>query len=199
VVVLDDGKGTGVSAEVNSVNQLRIRSTTHTEEHWVSESVGDTYVASVGATGIDSLTFLTTESGDVFQLINNNTTNMVVSLIAITASAPGGILTLVKNKIQGTLTQNTQVTPTNLNFGSAKIANATVNVWDETNGNGIQGLSGGIVFRTIITPSTFFANTAGTLVLPQGTSLTINYNNITGSTIEFECGVRFYYDTETTQ
>jgi hypothetical protein len=199
VVVLDDGKGTGRKAEVNPVNQLRVRATTHAEEHWVSETNGETYIASVAESGVTTLTFLTTEGGDVLHLINNSTTNLVISDIAVSASAAGGILTLTKNKTDGILTQNVTITPENLNFGSANIANVTANVWDETNGNGILGLSGGDVFRTLVVPNVLFVDTRGTIVVPQGKSITINYSNNIGSTIEFECAFRFYFDTEVTQ
>ena len=196
MVVLDDGKGTGRKAEVNEVNQLVVRSTTQAEEHWVSETNGETYIASVAESGVSTLTFANATSGDVLNLMNNNTTNLILSTMAFSASAAGGIVTIVKNNVTGTLTQNVTITPENLNFGSAKIANVTADVWDETNGNGIQGLSGGAAFRTIILPTSLFIDTRGTIVIPQGKSLTINFSNNTGGAIEFECGFRFYFDTE---
>lgn len=198
MVVLDDGKGTGRKAEVNQVNQVRVRSTTHAEEHWASETNGETYLASVAESGVSTLTFANTNSGAVLHLVNNSTTNLVMSDIAVSASAAGGILTLVKNNVTGTLTQNVTITPENLNFGSANIANVTADVWDETTGDGIQGLSGGDTFRTVVIPNVLFIDTRGTIVIPQGKSITINYSNNTGSAIEFECAFRFYYDTEVT-
>lgn len=197
VVVLDDGKGTGKKAEINNDNQLRARATTHAEEHWVSGVNGETYLASVGEAGIPTLTFLTTDVGDLLHLRNDSTTDIVVSAIICSADVAGGIVTLFKNKTEGTLTQNTPITPVNLNFGSAKIADATANVWDETNGNGILGLTGGSILRTFIMPPAVLAvDTRGTVIIPQGKSITINFSNNTGNTIEFECGFRFYYDAD---
>ena len=195
MVVLDDGKGSGRRAEINVANQINSRATTHAEEHWVSTENGETYLASTGSVGIPTLTFLTTNSGAILHLTNDSTTDVIVTAIICSADTAGGIITLTKNEIEGTLTQNTPLAPVNLNFGSAKIANASANVWDETNGDGIQGLTGGTVLRTLIMPGGGLAvDTRGTIVITQGRSLTINFANNTGNTIEIECGFRFYFD-----
>lgn len=198
MVIIDDGKGTGKTTEVNNANQLRVRSTMHDEEHWVSQDEEQSYlVTSSQAPGIPTLTFLTLEEGDVLALKNTGTANLVVTSILASASAAGGLMTVYKNRVFGTLTQNTVVTARNLNFGSSKISTTEVDVWDETNGNGIQGLTNGDLMRAQLIGLKEVIVTNGAVIIPQGKSLTINFNNLSDNTIEFECAFRYYFDTET--
>jgi hypothetical protein len=198
MVVLDDGKGTGKKVQINDVNQMKVRSTTHSEEHFASQDEGEAYlVSSSQVLGIPTLTFANTNVGDVLTIRNTGTVNMVITTILASASAAGGIMTVYKNRIFGTLTQNTAVDAKNLNFGSAKIATSEIDVWDETNSNGIQGLTGGDLMRAQILGTREVIVTNGSVIIPQGKSMTINFSNNTGGTIEFECGFRFYFDSET--
>jgi hypothetical protein len=198
VVVVDDGKGTGKTAEVNDDNQMRTRSTSHTEEHFASQDEEQAYLVSTSqVAGIPTLTFLDTEGGDVLTIRNTGTVNMVITSILVSANAAGGIMTVYKNRVFGTLTQNTVVEAKNLNFGSAKISTTEVDVWDETNGDGIQGLSGGDIMRAFAMPAAGITiETSGSVIIPQGKSLTINFINNSGNTIEFESGFRYCFDNE---
>ncbi len=194
-MIIEDGAGTGKKAEVIDTNELRVRATQHTEEHRVSEDTEQTYFTTSSQTSTPTLTFLTTETGDVLYLQNTSATDMIVTVLLFSADVAGGVVTTTKNVTEGSLTQNTSIVPINFNFGSGKTAGAQTEVWDETNGDGIQGLSGGDTIRSFTMPASAIAiNTAGSVILPQGKSITISFNNITGDTIEFECGIRFYYD-----
>lgn len=197
MTIIEDGTGTGTKGQVNPKNEFRVRATSHSEEHFISQDDEQAYFASTAQTSTATLTFLTTETGDVFHLKNTGTANITVSAIISSTSAGGGILTLIKNKVEGTITQNTTVVANNLNFGSAKISTTTVDVWDETNGDGIQGLTNGDILTSLILPaSPIILPTGGTIIIPQGQSITIAYNNITGGTIEFSVGIRYYFDDE---
>lgn len=198
MVLIDDGTGTGKRAKVTNTNELAVRATQHTEEHFVSLVDGQAYLTSISqVAAIPTLTFLTTEVGDVLVVENTGTSDLVITSILASANAAGGILTVFKNRTLGALTQNTVIIANNLNFGSAKISTTSVNVWDETNGNGIQGTSNGEIMRSFIVPAAGIEiNTAGSVIVPQGTSITVNFNNITGGTIEFECGFRWYFDDD---
>lgn len=195
MVLIDDGTGTGKRAKVNDQNQIETRATQHSEAHFVSENAGEAFFSSTAQTSTSTLTFLTTETGDAIHIKNTGSVNLTISAIILNASAAGGVASIVKNKIEGTITQNTTVIANNLNFGSAKSATTVVDVWDETNGDGIQGLTGGDVLTSLtIPPAAVVINTDGTIVIPQGQRLTVNFNNITGGTIEVSVGLRYYFD-----
>ena len=197
MVLLDDGKGTGKVAEVNEDNQLTVRSTGHTELHFASRENGQTFITSVGRSGVNTLTFLAGESGRVFFIKNLGTSDFILDTIGFSTSSAGGILKILKNDVEGTITQTVEVDATNMNFGSAKIANIQVLIWDETNGNGIQGLTGTDLLRTAtLQATTGRIGTAGAIILPQGKSLTVSFDNITAETIEFECAIRFYFEND---
>lgn len=196
-IELIDGKGSGIRAEVNKTNELRVRATQHTEEHNASQK-GEAYLASSGqVAGLPTLTLLTTEGGDILYLENTGTVPLVIGQISVNPNIPGGIVTFYKNRTKGVLSQNTPIIPANLNYGSAKVAAVQCEVWDETNGNGIQGLSNGDIHAAgAIGPGTFI-NTEGTIIIPQGKSIGVHFQNDTGSTIELTVTVRFYFDDET--
>lgn len=196
MTIIEDGRSSK-TVEVNDKNQLRIRATQHPEEHFVSHAEGQSYLAGTGqVAGVPTLTLLTTEGGDILYLENTGTVTMVVTQFGITADAPGIIYTLYKNRIKGTLTQNTPITSVNLNFGSANVATAQAEVWDESNGDGILGLTNGDIIATGITGGTTFIQTGSAVLIPQGKSITLNLDNPTAGTIEVSIAIRFYFDTE---
>ena len=196
MVIIDDGKGTGKKAEINLNNQMRVRATSHDEEHFATSTDEQSYqVSSSQEPGVPSLTFANTNVGDVMNIKNIGTIDLIITSIVASADAAGGVLSIYKNKVTDTLTQNIPVTPTNLNFGSAKTSTTEVDIWDETNGDGIQGLTGGDLMRSEVIGTNEVIVTNGAVLIPQGKSLTINYSNNTGSAIEFECGLRYYFDT----
>ena len=133
--IINGGEGPKIGAKVNQKHELEVRATQHTEEHFVSLDDGEAFFASTAQTSTKTLTFLTTEVGDAIHLKNVGTKNLVVQAIILNADAPGGVASIIKNKVDAALTQNTLVVANNLNFGSAKISTTEVNVWDETNGN----------------------------------------------------------------
>lgn len=194
MVLIDDGKGTGKTVGVNDDNQLEVKATTFSELTFVSRETGETFITSVSRSGVDTLTFAAGESGRVFFLKNNSTIDLILDTIGFSSSAAGGILKIFKNDVEGTITQTVSVDATAMNFGSAKVANITALSWDETNGNGIQGLTGTDTLRSATVPaSTGRIGVGGAIIIPQGKSITVAYDNITGGSIEFECVIRFYY------
>lgn len=195
MVIFEDGKGTGVKVQVNAKNEIKARATQHSEEHSISQEDEQAYFTSTAQTSTETLTFLTTETGDVLHIKNTGSTDITLSAIIASVSAAGGVITLTKNKTEGTITQNTTVVANNLNFGSANISTTTVDIWDETNGNGIQGLTNGDVLTSLtLLGSPAVIETAGTIIIPQGKTLTVSFNNVTGGTIEFSVGLRYYFD-----
>lgn len=197
MTIINDGTGSGRKARVNLKNELNVRATQHTEEHEVSERDEQAYlVTSSQQAAKPTLTFLTTETGDVLHLKNTGTSNLIITSIVASASAVGGIMTVYKNRTEGTITQDTAIISNNLNYGSSKISTTTVSVWDETNGDGLLGLTNGDLLRAFTMPLGLAIDTGGAVIIPQGKSMTISFNNVTGGTIEFECGFRYYFDDE---
>ena len=196
--IINGGPGAKIGAQVNGKHELKIRATQHAEEHFISQDDGEAYfVASGQQAGKQTLTFLAGEVGDVLFIKNTGVKNLVISSIQASANAGGGIMTIIKNRVEAVLSQNTPIVPNNINFGSSKLSTTEVQVWDETNGDGIQGLSNGQEVRPFqMPPSPIEINVGGAVIIPQGKSLTVNFNNLTGGTIEFECGFRYYFDDE---
>lgn len=186
-----DGKGTGSAARVDKDNNLVVISTNHSEEHIVSTNNQQAYFANTTDTA-NTLTVGATGGPMLYIRNDSPDKKIVIERISSSASVAGGVLVLKKNMILGTIANNNDHTPVNLNFGSGLDAIATAYNWDET-GNAMTGLTGGDTIKSYITrvgDTKHFIN--GSLILQNNNSLTIEYSNAAGS--EFECGIRFYFD-----
>lgn len=190
-----DGTGTGNKAKVNPNHRLLTLSVIHTEEHVASLADGEAYFANTTDTA-DTLTFADATAGPVLYLRNDSQTKVIIiQKIVASASAAGGVMTFKRNAVLGTIGANNVHTPANSNFGSSNELDATCYSWDETGTAGMTGLTNGTKWKTFITKAgPEFFPVDGTITLPKNTSLTIEYSNNTGGSIEFECGIRLYLD-----
>ena len=193
--MIKDGTGKGFLAKVNADNKLFVLASTHTEEHTASITGANAYFANSTDTA-DTLTFADATAGPILYLKNDDPdADIVVEKIVCSADAAGGVLKFMRNMTLGTIGANNVHTPVNSNFGSSNTVTATSYNWDESGTTGMDGLTNGTAWKSFIMGAgTTFFPVDGTISIPKGSSVTINFANNTGSAIEFECGIRFYLD-----
>lgn len=186
----------GFEWKINSNSRGLVLAVTHTEEHIESLVSGEAYFANTTNTA-DTLTFADATEGPVLYLKNTSATKtIVIQKMVASASAAGGVLKMVRNEALGTIGANNVHVPVNSNFGSENTMEADCYNWDETGTVGMTGLTGGIIWKSFVTKAgPEFYPIDGTIILPRNSSITIEYSNNTGGSIEFECGLRMYLDS----
>ena len=163
-IIIQDGRGKGYSAAVNSENHLKTTAVTITAEHFANHSMGLAYQVPFN-TRVAS-------KNDCFSYIQNtDDIDMVCEEIDFsTAASPCTIS--IKLGDSGTPTKGSAVTPVNCNGGSGKTADCTCQV-----GTNITGLSGGTtilnyIFNAATNDTTNF-NFPQDVILPKNNVLTI--------------------------
>lgn len=192
---IQDGAGTGHSAEVTSDNKLKTNATGHTEEHTASTDDGRAFFANSADTA-DTLSLATGNTYNLLYIKNTSSTReMVIQKIDISSDTADVVLTIKKNMTISSLDdQNTHV-PVNTNFSSGHAAEGTFYNWDETGTVGLQTLAGGTILNTLIMAvGPDIIPVDGAYILGQGNTLVLEMTNGTGGTAEVTCGVRFYYN-----
>ena len=182
---------TGGVMDVDEEARALVLATTITEEHHVSDSVGQAYMMNSADTD-NALTLTTTEGPLMFLRNNSSTKKLIIQKIFVSAVAAGVIVILRKNMTLGTIGNENTHAPINLNFESGKAADALAYNWDEV-GDGMTGLTAG----TIISSDYIVA---GLTALPfDGVMILAKDDNIVLSTelttTEFTARFRFYFDT----
>jgi len=189
-VLIEDGKGKGFSAEVDSDNRLATRSTSVSEAHHISEDDGQAYMTDASTTA-NALT-LTATAGAILLIRNDSDDkDLVIHIVTVSTSAAGTILILRKNDTIGTIADNNTETPENMNFTSGNVANATVYSWDEQN-NGLGGLTPGPVLHT-----GYIAVGTTPLTFDDAVVLGKNDNFVIATVLgtpEFTANVQFYFN-----
>lgn len=138
---LEDGTGTGYRAEVNSLNQIKVRSIRSTYHQYVSCNNEEAYMASLGTEAVPTLTV--TAGGGYMMYLKNTSTKYDAVLARLTVSTSAIMtLTVMKNPVIGVLANETALIPVNKNFKSGKVADVDVYIWDEV-ADGITGITGG--------------------------------------------------------
>lgn len=138
---IEDGTGHGYRAEVDSNNQLKVRSTISTYHQFISCEKQQAYMVSLGTEALPTLT-VTATGGYMMYLKNTSTLyDAIISRIVLTTSALMEI-TIMKNPTIGSIGNEATITPINKNFASGKVADVDVYGWDEV-ADGITGISGG--------------------------------------------------------
>lgn len=191
--IIDDGRGGGYSARVDTDHLLNTRSVQITEESHVSTKDGESYFANTS----DTANTLTTSTGETIKLLylkNDSTTDLlVIHKIFFSVSVTGGVLLFVKNPTLGSVGANNAHTPVNINFRSGSTASVTCHNWDESGVEGISGISGGTTVNTYIPSAGVTAfPIEGSFVLGQSNSIMLTYINNTGGNTEVTAGIRFY-------
>ncbi len=197
--VIQDGTGTGRVARVSERNELDVLATTQTEEHRVSIVRGKSFYLGVTETA-NSLTLADGNTYNILYMKNTSASDDLVIEKVLSSSDTAGInMQWVRNPTLGSVSANTAATPANTNFGSSNTATGTFHIWDESGTTGIGGLSGGTTFMSHITGvgKTVYP-IDGAIIMPPGTSFLIKATNGTGGNVEWETGVRFYYQAEQT-
>lgn len=137
-MMIEDGKGSGVKAGVNSLNQQETRSIESTYHQFVSCEHAQAYIASLGTEALPTLTV--TNVGGYMMYLKNTSTNYdaIIARLTISTSVLMEIV-VMKNPDIGALGNETAITPVNKNFMSGKVAAVDVYGWDEV-ADGITGI-----------------------------------------------------------
>jgi hypothetical protein len=188
-MLIEDGKGTGYKAEVDSQNRLRTAAKTVSDEHAANHDEGLAYQLAFSQSPDASLDCIA-------YILNSDDKDMVIEGIRVGIDgATAGDSMYFKLGDTGTRNSATALTPVNVNAGSGNTASGTF----EKGANLNDGtLSGGVEFdRFWFGDSTdvFSANHNFEMdvVLPKNTALTIW---IQGSgTGTYYITLPFYYST----
>ena len=133
MVAIKDGAGGGCSAEVNATNQLIVQSR-HTARD--ANALGNAYCLVVEADP---------NGTDIDFIYIKNTSRMDLCIYKIRMSTGTADIDVdIKIGCTGTPTSGTAVYPTNMNAGSAKVADCTCEYRDED-----MALTGGTVIDTL--------------------------------------------------
>lgn len=134
-ILIEDGKGRGYKASVESDNKLDVCAVTRTIDLYCNQKLGDSY----------SLVLSQTPSGagDCFCYLKNNADNdMVISSIKVYAAS--NEIFEIKLSDTGTPVDGTDASPVNRKAGCGNVSEVTCKV-----GNDITGLSGGSVVEAV--------------------------------------------------
>ena len=121
---IEDGRGTGKLAEVDTNNRMLTQAASSTELHENSRTDAEVYMFSTGA--FITISTTATETG-IFYLKNTSTTKDLYIHSIRTCGEVAQKVTFYKNPTGGTLlTDQTAAQVTNLNFKSSNTASADV-------------------------------------------------------------------------
>lgn len=180
-MIIEDGKGSGKSASVSSVQRLNVSAKINPRIFYISRDDGQAYSASMSGFSADAGEF-------VFYLKNTSSTrNMFIS--QITVSALQAVLWKLWS-VTGTAAAGTSITPTNLNLSSGLIAESI----SMGGGAAITGLTeDGILipFRSTATAS-MNGSFVDALILGPGKAIAVEYD--TGTTGICDVNVMFHYE-----
>jgi len=134
-LIIEDGTGSGKTAEVKSDNRLAVHSVSASIEHYVNHHAGQAYTAGFAKTP--------TGAGDCFGYItNNNDMDFVISTVMVSAASDETVI--MKFGDTGTAIGGTDVALVNRNAGSGNVANVTAQ-----SGVDITGMSGGSAVASV--------------------------------------------------
>lgn len=191
-----DGSGDGYRAKVDSKKRLHTYSVTESVSAYASET-GDSYNFNTG-----SITLTSASKSALFYIKNNGTNSLVVeNLFYIIGNSTGGsgnaLITVRRNPTAGTLVSGAtdmEMAGVNRNFGSNKTL--TVDAYKGAEGSTIT--DGTKVIETIINQTAQrIAISAGDIIIPKGSSISIEITPATGNTslaVEFAASV-FEYES----
>lgn len=189
-MIIEDGKGTGYKAKVDSSNRLSTHSVTEQEAaHAVEE--GDAYNINTGLFALTS----STASGVVY-LKNNNVQDLVIeSLIfgfnGLATHADSIVVRVYKNPSTGTLISGASPVEINQNrnFGSSKTLLSSL-AYKGAEGATVTDGTEAVLFYG--SPNSRLIATLG-LLLPQGSSIAVTIDpNISAGTLTMYAAVVCY-------
>ncbi len=160
-LIIEDGKGSGKTAAVNSENKLETLAITSTLEQHVNHHEGEAYTAMFSVTP--------TGAGDCFGYIKNNSEiDMLITSLMIRCASDE--IVQIKLNDEGTPVGGSGITLVNRNAGSGKSADVT-----SQQGVDITGLSGGAVVAGAFVKggeSSLQVNITTSLIIPKNKVIT---------------------------
>lgn len=190
---IEDGKGTGILAQVDEEHRFLTRSFSSSEESFISFK-GGAYFANTADTA-DSLTVSTTEARVLYLKNDYAGFDMVFQKFFLSTDSDGVIFKILKNDVVTTVGNNNTHVPVNLNFGSSNNASVTCYNWNEV-GTGMTGISGATTLSSfILSKGTTTLPPETTFICPKGTAISFSFKSPTG-TAEISLGVRLYFVKE---
>jgi len=193
-MLIEDGKGTGVKAQVNVRNHLVTTSVALSDEAFVSLEDSRAYSLDTKVLAIPAAF-----DGVVMYLQNlDPEKDIVIARLnqLIDLPSAGASWSLLRNPTLATLANNNAKLPINLNFESGQKANVVAEIWDEVGGSGITGITSlpdGELGPVSMAGSTVNP-TESPIVLGQSDVLAIR---VTAGAAGFDLTsvIRFYFDT----
>lgn len=191
-----DGTGAGYRVKVDSNNRMHTYSVIESSSAYASES-GNAYNFNTG-----SITLTSASKSGVFYLKNNGDNAIVIeNLFYILGNSTGGsgnvLISVRRNPTTGTLISGAsamEIAGVNRNFGSSKTL--SVNAYKGAEGSTIT--DGTKILETILNQTAQrIALSAGDIIMPKGSSISIEITPATGNTslaVEFAASVYEYID-----
>jgi hypothetical protein len=186
-MLLQDGKGRGFAAGVNSRNELLNHATISSEINEVAKEDGQAYsfptdVVAIAAAGQDGLLYI----------LNPTTSRKDLQIDDIRVSSDAEAhWRFYKNPTGGTLISGADGTPVNTNFGSGNQFTGTFKV-------GVDGntVTGGDLFGQLISLSgPFNFDSQGSIILTPGQSLAVEVESFAANNVG--CTVLGFFGRET--
>lgn len=178
---IDDGKGSGRSASVSSVQRLNVSAKTNPRIFYISRDDGLSFTL----VSIDAAS----AANDYICYLKNTDTTRILLVKRITISSDVDIRYKISS-VTGTAAGSSELTPVNLNLSSGNVADATAR------GNGaITGLTE----QAVISASRVAANDDHTteledaLILGNGDAIAIEHD--VGAAAVIEVNIEFHYET----
>lgn len=186
--ILKDGTGDGYTARVDNRNKLRVRATSASLQHVVSEIENEAYQVSA------DLAIAASEKNLLLVKNTSTTKNLVVTFIRVqvAGAAAADENAYFNVKVGGDYASGgTALTPTNMFVGSATSADGAF-----YDGSGSAIVTSGTftqIDRTYKTDDTY--SKQGSLILPKNGTLLISHKGSTAAGQAY-CRVSFYYDKD---
>ena len=164
---IQDGHGTGNTAQVNDEGRLQVGAVTYTSERHANEVEGQAYhvLFSVSATAANDCIFYMVNSSD--------TLAMIVEGIFLYVSA--AVEVSVKLNAKGTRNSATALTPVNCNASSGSTADGTFENGVDLDGGAATLTGGSIVsmYKYIAETATHYVNFEQDIIIPRNGTLTL--------------------------
>lgn len=177
---INDGKGTGSQAEVDVNNRLQTLSVSLAAAQR-SAIDGDTYNVNTGTINLTTAN----ESGLIYLKNTGSTDLHITSIGYLLGNSTGGtgdtLMTVKRNPTTGTLISGATNVDVNINKNFGSTQTLSVNAYKGAEGNTVT--DGDEAYYSLLPGvSRSYVITTGTLVLPQGSSISVSMTPPAGNT-----------------
>ena len=168
-MIIEDGTGHGFTARVDSENRIHTEAVTTTLEHHTNQNEGLSFNAlfAVNPDGADDC---------IFYLKNNNEIDLIIEGVWWNTSAAEEVYYKLGDAGTAVKTNGADITPSNLNAGSGKIADVICYSNTADGAVDITGLSGGTTIQKIwlvAAETTLYINCEQDIILPKNQTFSI--------------------------